>query len=421
MDYTDLTFVEDLQNALRCGMTEALRQFRALTNVDVKGVERTLYPIIREYALKYLDSIGYSYLTKDPSFFVIGETTISGTSKRADGFICSPELGEPIYAIEVGISDSSKFWEDYEKSVDEWSRTGIFGVFILFFDSTGDDVKLNRLDGAILRTPKSDNFRIMPLILPLDPSFDSALESITYFQYFSRHNKLTLRAITLSDRTEEAHRWTTNIIAPLLEKQNKFLINRILSSKIIDRKRFKDALSISPELIVLQGGICPFKNFDEDMRKKFDRYVKEKEPIIVIIADWLEKEDWESDSIMSEILPVEFLGSDHKAGKWDYFNSPLYFGKEIIPADNAFLDLKELSNSNYCVKGFTKTKLKTDRFLKTDMKVKIEEEVYPFIVSAPSNKIVFVASGAGGWGQNWYGKYVEGYQLLWREILEKFK
>jgi len=422
IDYSNPRFIEDLKNAFRCGMTEALRQLKSLKSVDVEGVEKTLYPTIREYTLKYLDSIGYNYLTRYNNFFVIGETTILGTTKRSDGFICSSELGEPIYAIEIGISDSKKFWSDYKKCIDEWSRTGILGVFILFFDEKGDDPILFLLDGSELVTPKKEEFKIFPLVMPLKPSFERAMESKTCFQYFNRHNEMVFRILTISDREEkDIRKWTDDLVSPILEEKEKFLINRILNAGDIDEKKLRDILEDKPNLIIIQGNKSPFSDFNKETRKHFEVFINENKPAIVIIANWLDAQDWENDETMSKLLPVKFIGKNHTDGKWDYWNNPLLFGEDIIPVKDSYLDLKDISDSNYYIKGFTKTKLKRYKDLEVDMEVidKETKKKFPFIVSNPRKKIVFLASGVGGWGSNWYRKYRHGYQVLWREIIEK--
>lgn len=422
MNYSDSTFIQDLRDGLRCGMTEALRLYKSLSSVDVSGVERTLYPTIREYTVKYLDAIGYHYLVSNPSFFVIGETTIAGTSKKADGFICDIEIGKPLYVIEIGISNTDKFWDDYRKCVDEWSRTGILGAFILFFDSNGSDEKVNRLDGSVLRTPKNENFEIYPLVLPTNPNFYNAFESITCFRYFERHSDLLFNMITLSDRTNKgvigkAERWTSDVIAPLLEDRRKFLVNKIINTEAIDFTTLDNALKLKPEVIVLQGGINPFRKFDKDMRNAFDSYIESKKPKIIIFSDWIESDEWETDATMNSLLPVEFIGKNHKDGQWDYFNNPLHFGNQIIPVSNKTMDLHGLINIDYFITGFTKTKIKPSKDIISVVNVKLDDAEYPFIVVNKSNNVTFVASGTGGWGQNWYDKYSDGYRLLWEKII----
>src|SRR5581483_6431998 len=100
MILTENRFISDLQEALRRGMVAALGQHQLLTKNGATGVERTLYPKIRETAIEYLEALGYSYLTTDPNFFVIGEVGVPGTNKRADGLICEPDTGSPVFALE---------------------------------------------------------------------------------------------------------------------------------------------------------------------------------------------------------------------------------------------------------------------------------------------------------------------------------
>ena len=270
MTFTSKKFINDFQNAFRYGMADALRHLSSLQKVDVTGVERTLYPIIRATVIKYLESIGYFYLTQHPNFFVIGETSISGTSKRADGFICDPVNGIPLYALEVGIGSSDKFWSDYQKSIDEWSRTGILGAFILLFENSGNDSSLYRLDSSVLRTPLNETFCIYPLILPVNPGFQDAMLSLTCFDYFERHQQFILNVMTISDRDPgEIRRWTTNLISPIIEEENRFLVNRVFNTEIVTIHQLKDAFDKKTDVIVLQGGICPFNNFNDEMGRIF--------------------------------------------------------------------------------------------------------------------------------------------------------
>jgi hypothetical protein len=85
------------------------------------------------------------------------------------------------------------------------------------------------------------------------------------------------------------------------------------------------------------------------------------------------------------------------------------------------MDLKGLNNNSYFVSGFTKTLTKPDKDVKVEMIVKSNNEGYPFIVSNLAKGIIFIASATGGWGSNWFNKYPEGYQVLWKKIIYSFR
>lgn len=392
---------------------EALRQFNSLGDVSVTGVERTLYPMIREHALRYLDALGYSDLTRHPGFFVIGDTTISGTRRKADGFICAPDLGEPIYALEVGFGGLDKFESDYQKSVNEWTRTGLLGIFILLFDVSNDCDPIYRLDGATLSTPRNEGFAIMPLVLPITPRVETAFESITCFQYFERHGqRLLRRGITFSDRAAtDVRGWTSEFIDPLFERNRQFFVNSVLDTTRLDEQRLVDLLQKEPQLLVLQGKISPFKSFTEELRAKLESYIRSHSPAIVIFADWFRGQEWESDRTMSDLLPVEF--DPQEVTGW----RKAFFGRQIRPGANSFLNLVSLDAPQKYVKGFACSKVKAGREVSIDLEVEFEGVVYPFVVSEPARSIVFVASGIGGWGSPWRNDYGEGFSTLWQQIL----
>lgn len=417
MDYSSPIFVNDLRNALRCGMTEALRHHNSLAAVDVTGVERTLYPMIRDYALKYLQAQGYNYLTDDPNFFVIGETSILGTKRKADGFICAPDIGQPIYALEVKIAGLDEFEEDYRKVTNEWSGTGLLGAFILLFDRKKDCRDVYRLDGATLTTPRNDGFAIMPLILPLDPSVEDAFESATCYEYFRRHGRqLFVTALTLSGiRWTRTVPWTSDVIAPVIEQGSKRLLNSIVETENFQPARFQTFLNRNPSLIVLQGGRCPFRSFDAPSRRLFGEYLERHKPVVVIFANKkFEGQEWEDDSTMSSLLPVVFNPNLVNGLR------EVFFGTDIRPGQNPTLHLEGLNDTAQSVKGFAMAEPKPDRELTIDMTVRFEDQVYPFVVTEPDRRIVFVASGTGNWGLPWYKNYSEGFQMFWNEVLTKF-
>lgn len=420
MDLKDIRFVTDLQEALRCGMVEALGQHQKLTKLGASGVERTLYAKIREKAVEYLNSLGYSYLTSDPAFFVIGEVTVPGTNKRADGLICDPTSGNPVYALEVGMAGAGKFHEDFEKTLEEWTRTGLNGVFILLLDTEGGNDKIYSLDGAVLRTPRKESFVIYPLILPTKPSLGAALLSTTCARYWDRRSGQTVRVLAFSDRDRgEVIKWTTDLIQPVAEAEQKMCVTEIFDpSKKSDTEAFKLFSDFRPQIIIAQGVQSPLKLLGSRSKARFEQYRKQENPLLVFMGDWLERKYWEGDTLTNSLLPVTILGENQKDGKWDCPQPLPKFGKQIRPTKKPFLDLSELTAVDCSIKGFVKVKTRPN--VSVDLEIEADG-IYPLIVSNFAERVIWFSTGIGGWGSEWYNKYAESYQMVWREILTKMK
>jgi len=299
-----------------------------------------------------------------------------------------------VYAIEIGIGDARKFWQDYHKSITDWASAGVAGVFVLLLQ-VGDEDGAAWLDGAVLRTPRNHDFAIYPLILPLGDQLNEEMrKSITAVEFFRRHRQeLVQRILTISDRDPgEVRRWTSDVMGPAAAELGRILHHELVRSAESTRQTaYMEALDV----LVVQTEKPP--------HLPFSSLVPEERPLIVILADWLDGYAWTTNEDWRCLLPVEIVGKTYSDGQWNCFEQPRLFGRDIRPSERGNLNLAQLTESRYGVLGFVKTSVRRDDIWKditVDATIRdTDGQTYPFVVSSKSQRVVFVASGVGGWGE----------------------
>jgi hypothetical protein len=418
MDFQDLTLIRTLQEAFREGLVKAWQQLETYPDYDVTGFERTIYPLWHAHTLNALRSAGRADLADSEGLILIGEVALSGFPKRADAFVCCPDRKQPIFAVEFKIGGRACFEADWSKIRNEWTQTSLQGAFLILVDTVGDCVDLHRMDGGILRAPHRPNFLIMPIILPVSQTTVRAEESGTYRWAHGTVDR-PLHSVTLTDRVEfeGVHLWTNRILNPVCAGFHREYRNHVVDLCNFTPNMLDCLAETSPEVIILQAEESPLFNLGTSDRQRVAEYLEGKKPVAVLIGDFIGGESWMDDSIIHDLLPVVI---PRRRIAFREGNGRVFFGRDIVPGDSPFLDLRSLNSVGNWVDGFVPTALREDRPVTVDLVVTRGGNTCPFVATDPARRSVWLAAGVGGWGGNLRSGYVEGYRRLWREILEKF-
>jgi hypothetical protein len=367
---------------------------------------------------------------------VIGETKIEGTNKLADGFICDPYTKQPKYAIEVGKGKASKFWADYEKSIETWADHNLEGVFILFFAESSTD-EILRYDGADLRTPRKEAFHIHPLVIPLEPDFHAATKSITSARYWDRHVAPFSRSLLIiSTRGEKESR--KYIVDPL--KESLFDQQKLLQFLFFDPARPPDAPTIRgiveslrktpPMAVIFPGTEKPLEAYDSDdctaLHEEIGNLIETREwkdnpPRFVMIGDNVDGASWKRDDAMWGLMPVDPIDEKSFSTVIHLWKDPRMFGSHILPVKGNTEEWGFLTSVDSAgVGGFVATKIRKPESGLVEVAVEYKNERYPFIARIHRDGFegFFIASGVGGWGNRWLENDCIGYAKMWKRILD---